>query len=236
MSEKNGGYGRRQNFDELYDFVKKTLEQRGMKTSLRALDYACEKHAGQRRKGSGLPYAVHPLWMARYLLLQNDPAVTDVTVAASLLHDVPEENPEIGVDRLPFELEVREVVGHLTIIKRATEPTFDRRVRSADEMSQTKDSAIIRAVDMLDILHTIPQDFAPDRIRKIVLENHMLKNPKLVEAGERWSDELGYLMAKLVEEIQGLNYAYAVIYKVRLENDPNFINAPDAEDYSYLLY
>lgn len=236
MSEKNGGYGRRQNFDELYDFVKEALEQRGMKISLRALDYACEKHAGQMRKGSGLPYAVHPLWMARYLLLQNDPAVTDVIVAASLLHDVPEENPEIGVDGLPFGPEVREIVGHLTIIKRAAESTFNRRVRSADEMSQTKGSAIVRAVDMLDILHTIPQDFAPDRIRKIVLENHMLKIPKLVEAGERWSDEIGYLMAKLVEEINGLNYAYAVIYRVRLENDSNFVNAPNAKDYSYLLY
>lgn len=235
LNKRTVGYGRRYDFDELYTFVKEEITRRGMEISLRALEYACEKHAGQTREG-GQPYIVHPLWVAWYLLLQNDLAITDVTVATSLLHDVPEENPRISVNELPFEPEVRDAVGHLTIVKRVNEVVFDRRVRSADMLLQNRDAAIVRAVDMLDILHTIPQVFAPDRIRKIVLENHMLKIPRLMKAGEEWHDEIGTLMAKLVEEINGLNYAYATIYEVRLENDPNFVNAPNTKDYSYLLY
>lgn len=234
LTERTASFGRMYDFDELYTFVKKEAMRRGMRTSFRALEYACEKHAKQKRSG-GQPYAVHPLWMARYLLLQSDSAITDVTIATSLIHDVPEENPEISVNDLPFELAVREAVGCLTIIKQAGEPVFERRVKSAEMMLRNKDAAIVRAVDTLNILHTIPQAFGPDRIRKIVLENHMFKIPKMIEAGEIWP-ETRRLMMKLVEEIRGIIYAYAVIYGIRLGGDPNFVNGPEAKDYSYLLH
>lgn len=229
------GPGRLYDVDELYAFVKRETAQRGMKISLRALDYACEKHEGQVRKG-GQPYIVHPLWMAQYLLLLEDSAVTDVMVATSLLHDVPEERLDISVDDLPFGLEVRDAVAHLVIIKHTGEQTFARRIRGAEMLSQNGVSAVVRAVDMLDILHTIPQAFElePDRIRKIVLEDHALKIPKLVEASKKWP-EVSALMMRLIEEINGIIYAYAVIYKIKLD-DPKFVNAPDAKDYTALLY
>ena len=56
----------------------------------KALAFAAERHAGQRRKGDGKPFIVHPLAVGRILARQGMP---EQVVAAGLLHDVLEDTP-----------------------------------------------------------------------------------------------------------------------------------------------
>jgi (p)ppGpp synthase/HD superfamily hydrolase len=54
----------------------------------RALAYAAEKHAGQKRKGTRIPYISHPLAVASLVLEYGG---SEDEVIAALLHDVPED-------------------------------------------------------------------------------------------------------------------------------------------------
>ena len=56
----------------------------------RALAFAVERHAGQRRKGDGKPFIVHPIAVGRILAKEGMP---DEVVAAGILHDVLEDTP-----------------------------------------------------------------------------------------------------------------------------------------------
>jgi len=85
----------------------------------RALRVAHEAHAGQTRKGGGLPYVLHPIHVA--LILAGCNASEDVIVAA-LLHDVVEDCEDWDLDRMQAE--------------------FGARVRSIlDEVTENKDLA-----------------------------------------------------------------------------------------------
>ena len=54
----------------------------------KALAYAAEKHAGQKRKGTKIPYISHPLGVASLVLEYGG---SEDEVIAALLHDVPED-------------------------------------------------------------------------------------------------------------------------------------------------
>lgn len=56
-----------------------------------ALAQVVSAHAGQRRKGTGLPYAVHPIDVAK--LLGDIGASEPELLIAALLHDVVEDTP-----------------------------------------------------------------------------------------------------------------------------------------------
>lgn len=53
-----------------------------------ALIYACEKHSGQRRKLSDLPYILHPMEVASIVSTMTD---SQEMLAAALLHDTVED-------------------------------------------------------------------------------------------------------------------------------------------------
>ena len=60
----------------------------------RAIDYACEMHAGQLRS-SGEEYVCHPLQVA---MIMVELGMDSETVEAALLHDVVEDTPATPED------------------------------------------------------------------------------------------------------------------------------------------
>jgi len=96
---------------ELMQRVRETLPPAGQELVLRAYQYAREAHAGQTR-ASGEPYVSHSVAVAAILAgLRLDAA----TVAAALLHDVPEDTARSLDDvREAFGPEIATLVGGVT--------------------------------------------------------------------------------------------------------------------------
>ena len=119
----------------------------------RALCAALEAHAGQVRKGSGVPYAVHPLHAA---LIVARWGFDDETIQAALLHDVVEDCPGWTADRLHAEFgpEVASVVLELTEDKRLPwEERKERAIAAVPELSQR--ACAVKAADKLHNLFTL---------------------------------------------------------------------------------
>lgn len=76
------------NHEKMYTFLKGYAIGKGMTETLKALSYARQKHADQKRK-DGEPYIVHPLTMACNATALD--ISDDTTMAAILLHDVVED-------------------------------------------------------------------------------------------------------------------------------------------------
>ena len=75
---------------EVPEYMAVTSENRRHLTEERAIRYAADAHKGTYRKGSGLPYIVHPMEVMMLCRQMTDDS--DV-IAAAALHDVVEDTP-----------------------------------------------------------------------------------------------------------------------------------------------
>ncbi len=237
-SMNEGYYGRLFPADKMYVYVSGVVTGAGMKESMRALPYMREMHANSAPRKDGQRYEVHPLSMACYALslmatIGEQSCINDTTIATILLHDVPEET-NTSVERLPFSDAVRHGVKYMTVSERFPgETKFEQKRRYANELLEDPHSVICKGVDMYYNLSTMLPSFAEERIRKNVVEADMLRMPVLKQAKSRYP-ELRPVLWVLRENITILLHIYAMQYKVRL-TDSNFVNSPDAKDYSYLV-
>ena len=124
----------------------------------RAIRTALEAHAGQTRKGTDHPYAVHPIHIA--LLLTRHGAAEHV-IQAGLLHDVVEDCDGWDLVRLETEFgtEVTAIVAELTEDKGRT---WEERKRAGIDKVATMspDAATIKAADKLHNLTAMVRDLA----------------------------------------------------------------------------
>jgi len=108
----------------------------------RAIEFALTQHSGQTRKGSGLPYIVHPIEVTKRL---SDLGVQDAEVlCAAALHDVLEDG-SAGRDEIEREFgeRVARIVGELT---------FDESVQSKAEYmasfaERSVEALVIKLID-----------------------------------------------------------------------------------------
>ena len=109
----------------------------------RAIVFAVNAHAGQRRK-DGAPFILHPLEDAAIVgTLTDDPEI----IAAAVLHDTVEDTAVTGDEILgAFGARVYELVMHETEEKRPAFPPHEtwriRKEESLDALSRTKDIAV----------------------------------------------------------------------------------------------
>lgn len=84
----------------------------------RALELAAEAHREQVRKGTGVPYVMHPVHVSILLMKHGFP---EAVVVAGLLHDVVEDtNVSLESIEGAFGSEVAALVGSVTEIKTET--------------------------------------------------------------------------------------------------------------------
>lgn len=236
-----GCYGRLFPADKMYVFVNGVVTGANMTESIEALTYMREAHAHHFRS-DGQRYEVHPLSMACYALSlralsggQDSPIddATIATIATILLHDVPEEL-NIAVESMPFTDEVLRGVKYMTISERFPgETKFEQKRRYANELLECWRSVICKGADMYYNFSTMLPTFSEDKIRKNVVEADLLRMPVLKRAKRKYP-KLRPLLWIMRENITMLLHVYAMQYKVKL-TDPNYINPPDAKDYSYLI-
>jgi (p)ppGpp synthase/HD superfamily hydrolase len=121
----------------------------------RALRLAASGHAGQVRKGSGVPYIQHPMGVA--LILARAGFDEDVVIAG-LLHDLVEDT-EVTLDQIRngFGDRVAEIVGFCSEVKHDAEgkkrPWLDRKCDHLAEVVHAGDD--VRAVVLADKLHNL---------------------------------------------------------------------------------
>jgi (p)ppGpp synthase/HD superfamily hydrolase len=124
-----------------------------------AIEFATLAHKGQYRKGTRIPYIVHPLNAAR-TLIESD--CGDPLVAAALLHDVVEDTRYTLNDvRERFGARVAELVDG------ASEPdrlaSWERRKSHTIETLKTTpdpDLLLVAIADKLDNLRSVREDLA----------------------------------------------------------------------------
>lgn len=122
----------------------------------RAIEFAASAHAGQYRKGTEVPYIVHPLNAARMLLMAGVP---EHVAAAAVLHDVIEDTHHslADIERL-FGARIAELVAN------ASEPDRlasweDRKRHTIDFLAQADEETLLVAVaDKLDNIRSIRED------------------------------------------------------------------------------
>lgn len=108
--------------------------------SLQAVEFAVKAHAGQKRKGSGEPYVLHPIRVARLVIRDTD---YNWVIDAALLHDVLEDTKELIPDGMGAGL-----VEQLTIPKGMSKIAHMERLIDRGDV----DALLIKMADMVDNL------------------------------------------------------------------------------------
>ncbi|WP_088006099.1 HD domain-containing protein [Indiicoccus explosivorum] len=122
----------------------------------KALIFAAIKHEGHYRKGTNIPYIVHPIGVAWLL---RDAGMPEEVVAAGLLHDTVE-------DTSATEAEIDEQFGEevLQLVKAASEPDKslpweERKQHTIDGIStRAVNEAVLITADKLHNVRSIQQD------------------------------------------------------------------------------
>lgn len=129
-----------------------------------AVAFAAAAHRGQRRKGSGTPYIVHPMEVAAICARLTDDQ--DVIIAG-VLHDVVEDTP-VGLDevRERFGPRVASIVAGESEDKQEGKPARDtwrqRKQATIDHMHSTEEPGerIVCLADKLSNMRSMLHDFA----------------------------------------------------------------------------
>ncbi len=127
----------------------------------KALAYAAEKHAGQKRKGTRIPYISHPMAVASLVLEYGG---SEDEVIAALLHDVAEDcggQEALDEIRLRFGMGVAAIVEGCSDTLETPKPKWKPRKETyIDNLREAHRSVrIVAAADKLHNARSILRDF-----------------------------------------------------------------------------
>lgn len=141
------------------------------------LTYAIEKHKDQKRKYSDIPYIIHPIDVAKFLI-ENYPEWSCDMVKASILHDVDEDTDgTIEEIREKFGNPVARLVEELTdVYTKENYPHLNRSERKKLERQRlstiSKKGKIIKLIDLINNRTSIvdeDKDFAEVYLKEMKL-------------------------------------------------------------------
>lgn len=129
-----------------------------------AIVFAVRAHSGMTRKGSGLPYIVHPMEAAAIAAAMTD---DEEVLAAAVLHDVLEDTPATAEEiRAQFGERVARLVQAESENKREERPaadTWEERKRETIEHLQKETDLAVKMLtlsDKLSNLRAMQRDYA----------------------------------------------------------------------------
>lgn len=129
----------------------------------RAIGFAAKQHEGQSRKGTDIPYIVHPLEAVAICATMTVDA--DV-LAAAVLHDVVEDTDATIEDiKREFGERVASIVAEESEKKREDKPAAEtwelRKQETLDHLTSVDDSAVLMVClgDKLSNIRAIERDF-----------------------------------------------------------------------------
>ena len=153
--------GRIKNFEKVRNYIGER-GSRKMNLLTNAITFATKKHEGQKRKGTDIPYIVHPL---EALSVASTLTNKETILAAVVLHDVVEDcGVSISEIKFRFGKEIARLVAADTEDKRekqSAESTW--KIRKQETLDQIKnmdiDSKIVVLADKLSNMRAIHRDY-----------------------------------------------------------------------------
>jgi (p)ppGpp synthase/HD superfamily hydrolase len=124
----------------------------------KALALALTAHQGQKRKGGGTPYILHPIEVG---LLLSQAGASDESVCAGFLHDILEDTGmDIAKVRDLLGERVADLVGFMTEPEHNTLPWEQRKQHTIELVSRTEDpeKLLLLLSDKLSNLRSIRRD------------------------------------------------------------------------------
>ena len=168
-----------------------------------AINYAGKRHAGQVRKGTSLPYLVHPMEVMAILLENN---CNEDVVVAGILHDVIEDtcdDNDIIRDIVREEIKTKFGVNVLNIVNSESEDktkTWEQRKQATIDALK-HDSLEIRMVCCADKLSNIMSIRADkEKIGEKIFERFNAPKEKLAWYYKSIATNLGLEGYKMFEE------------------------------------
>lgn len=193
--------------EHMYTYVKAKAQAAGLVQTLAALPMMREKHSGQGRKGTTVPYYVHPLTLACHALAMN--IVDDNVLASCLLHDVVEDT-DTALSALPVGDTVREtvrLVSHNTYgsesEKEKNKPLYYGNIQKSSL------ACLVKCLDRCNNLSTMADGFRKEKMVKYVkqTEEYVLPLLDVVKEVPEWNNAawlLRYQMVTMLEAFKRL--------------------------------
>ena len=129
----------------------------------KAIIFATNAHSGSCRKGTNLPYIIHPMEVAAIVSTMTD---SKAVIAAAVLHDTVEDtNATIEDIRREFSDEVAELVSSESENKRENLPSSDTwKIRKQETVNRlknesSKEAKMIALGDKLSNMRAIWRDY-----------------------------------------------------------------------------
>lgn len=197
------------NVDKMHTYLRGYIIGANMTESLKALQFAREKHAGQTRK-NGTPYIAHPLSMACYAIALG--IKDDNIIATILLHDVCEDCG-VGIQSLPVNDAIKRGVKYMTVTVYETDHNkIETKRRYFNELLESKEATVCKAIDRYMNLSDMPFALSDDAIGKNAAETEVLLLPVLKKAKENWC-ELSNALFVLRTNLRSVNDILKLKYK-----------------------
>ena len=182
-------------FDEnqMYQELKEYALQRGFSQMEHVIDYVCEKHQGQFRKGKEkIPYVYHPLSVAYHAIVLG--LEEEDLLSAALLHDVCEDC-HIPVEELPVNATTKTAVSLLTKDKTAIKEEPDGMDKYYEKIAQNRIAHFIKCLDRCHNVSHMAAAFSREKMASYVWETKKYYYPMLDEALKQFPQQKNQIVA-----------------------------------------
>lgn len=142
----------------------------------KAMIFAVESHKGQVRKGTTIPYIVHPMEVGAIVAgLSSDPEV----IAAAILHDTVEDCPTVTLDTIKEQFGERVAKLVESDSENKSDPWQKRKgdTIKALKAETSMDKKIIALADKLSNIRSVQRDY--EKIGDRLWERFNMKDKKM---------------------------------------------------------
>lgn len=157
--------------DQFFDVEHmKTFVKAGCRTenTMKAVEFAFDKHQGVTRKNTTVPYIYHPLILACHALALG--VTDDAIISACMLHDVVEDC-NVSATELPVDEETREIVSLLTKPEDMKDDNRSQKLKLYyDKIGSNPKAAFIKCLDRCNNLSTLSWGLKKERQYRMIKE------------------------------------------------------------------
>lgn len=196
-----------QNEEYLYHFLKKEYAMHDKKEADKALENARSYHKGQERVG-GLPYIVHPMFMAYYawqLGIRNDEMLSVI-----LLHDTVEDC-RAEAEELSENKVVQNGIRCVTYKKIESLTRKESRHEYFQNLKNNREAVITKGLDRYHNLLSAPGNLSSKSLKRIMKETEEEIYPILETGKKLWPEYrnvLEILLINLHGIIESIRFAF----------------------------